>query len=154
MQPGGSTAQSAHSQHTPCPVLTPRRAAGALPLPAGRAPALPVPGASSAGVQLRTAGSLESLPNQAFCYLAQATASRGRWFSGCFLSRTVIPCVTHAFTGEKSIRFWVGFRVDHTEERSEDFSPRGFAEIHRSSHCPKRETTVAMRNWHSANISK
>lgn len=77
----------------------------ALPLPAGRAPVLPAPRASSARVQLRTARSLESLPNQAFCYLAQVTESRGRWFSGCFLSRTVFPCVSLPFTGEKCVMF-------------------------------------------------
>lgn len=70
--------RGARLQHASCPVLLPQIAAGALPLPAGRAPALPALGISSAGVQLRTARSMESLPNQAFCYLAEVTASWGR----------------------------------------------------------------------------
>lgn len=68
-----------------------RRAAGALPLPAGRAPALPAPGASSAGVQLRTVRSLESLPNQAFCYLAQVTAIEGKVIFRLF---PILDCIS------------------------------------------------------------
>lgn len=70
--------QALHIHSTVPALFPPGRAAGALPLPAGRAPALPALGASSARVQLRIAGSLESLPNQAFCSLAQVAASRGR----------------------------------------------------------------------------
>lgn len=65
----------ARLQHAPCRVLLAQRSVGALPLCESRAPALPAPGIGSARVQPRTAGSLESLPNQAFCYLAQVTAS-------------------------------------------------------------------------------
>lgn len=151
----------AHLQNTPCPVLLPDRAAGAFSLQAGRAPVLPAPGFSSAGCSWGQAGLWKACLIRHFAIWHQwLHHGEDDFQSGSDPDRTVLLCVTWgtepalACTGENSVRLLVGFRVDRMEVRSEGFGPRGFAKVHGSSRCPNHKTTVTVRNWHSANVSK